>query len=299
MNDIRTKEQIAMRVSIVTLIINTILAAFKLLAGILGHSSAMVSDSVHTFSDGVSTIIVMIGIRVSCREPDHKHQYGYERYECVAAILLAGMLGIAGLSIGYSGLQAVMNMQTHTIAMPTLLPLIAALISIAVKEGMYRYTIAAAKRIQSGALRADAWHHRSDAISSIGSFVGIMGARMGFPILDPLASIFISLFILKTAYDVFVDAIRKMTDTAADDETVDTIKDIVLSYPGILGIDTLYTRVFADRIFVDIDVYADPDISLHTAEELSKGLCGKMCKGVPSIKRGHVHILPDTVQIPQ
>ncbi|MDL2317748.1 cation diffusion facilitator family transporter [Eubacteriales bacterium OttesenSCG-928-A19] len=296
--DMRSKEQIAMRVSVVTLIINTLLALFKLLAGILGHSSAMVSDAIHTFSDGVSTIIVMIGIRVSCREPDHRHQYGYERYECVAAILLAGMLGIAGFSIGYSGLQAVMNMQAHTIAIPTLLPLIAALVSMGAKEGMYWYTITAAKRIESGALRADAWHHRSDAISSIGSFVGILGARLGFPILDPLASIFISLFILKTAYDVFMDAIRKMTDTAADEDTVNAIRGIVLSHPKVLGIDALYTRVFADRIFVDADVFASPDTSLHAAAEISQSLCTRMCEDVPSIKRGHIHVLPDRQGIP-
>lgn len=281
-----------MRVGIVTLIINTFLAIFKLLAGIIGHSSAMVSDAIHTFSDGISTIIVMIGIRVSCREPDQKHQYGYERYECVAAVLLAGILGIAGFTIGYDGLQTVLHMQEHTIAVPTLLPLLAALISIAVKEGMYRYTIIAARKIHSGALKADAWHHRSDAISSIGSFIGILGARLGFPILDPLASIFISLFILKTAYDVFMDAIRKMTDTAAEAETVDTIKDIVLSHPGVLGIDTLYTRVFADRIFVDIDVYASPESTLSTAETISSGLCERMYAEIPSIKRGHIQVLP-------
>lgn len=290
--EIREKEKIAMRVSAVTLVINTVLAAFKMMAGILGHSSAMVSDAVHTFSDGISTVIVMIGIRVSCREPDSTHQYGYERYECVAAILLAIMLGVAGVGIGYGGLQAVLNMKEHTIAVPTLLPLIAALVSIAVKEGMYWYTIVAAKKVQSSALKADAWHHRSDAISSVGSFVGILGARLGFPILDPLASIFISLFILKTAYDVFMDAIRKMTDTAADEKTVGTIKDILLSHSDVMGIDTLHTRVFADRIFVDADIYALAETTLDVAEGISLKLCEQMYEKVPSIKHSHVHSLP-------
>lgn len=112
------KEQTAMRVSSTTLVINILLAAFKLIAGVAGHSSAMVSDAVHTFSDGISTVIVMIGIRVSCREPDNRHQYGYERYECVAAILLAGLLLAAGFGIGYEGLQAVLHMDTHTISTP-------------------------------------------------------------------------------------------------------------------------------------------------------------------------------------
>lgn len=286
------KEQIAMRVSVATLAANTVLAVFKLLAGILGRSSAMVSDAVHTFSDGISTVIVMIGIRVSCREADSRHQYGYERYECVAAILLAGMLFAAGAGIGYSGVVAIINIGTHSIAVPTLLPLVASLVSIGAKEGMYRYTIKAARQIESGALKADAWHHRSDAISSVGSFVGIFGARMGLPILDPLASVFISLFILKTAYDVFMDAIRKMTDTAADAETVQAIREIVLAHPEVQGICTLHTRIFADRIFVDADIYVDGSTSLSAADGVARALCGELCTRVPSIKRSHVHVIP-------
>lgn len=288
----RQKEQIAMRVSVTTLIGNTLLAAFKLLAGVLGHSSAMVSDAVHTLSDGVSTIIVMVGIRVSCREADNRHQYGYERYECVAAILLAGILFAAGAGIGYSGLQTIFNMGSHTVAIPTMLPLVAAIVSMATKEGMYHYTIRAARRIGSGALKADAWHHRSDAISSVGSFIGILGARLGFPILDPLASVFISLFILKTAYDVFMDAVRKMTDTAADEDTVRDIQDAVLSHAGVLGVKALYTRLFADRIFVDVDIYVDGDASVTEADSISLAVCDTLSSRLPSIKRSRVHVIP-------
>lgn len=293
------KEQIAMRVSVVTLLANTVLAVFKLVAGLVGRSSAMVSDAIHTFSDGISTVIVMIGIRVSCRKSDDKHQYGYERYECVAAILLAGLLFAASLGTGFSGIQAMLNLDSHAIAIPTLLPLVAAVVSILGKEAMYRYTIAASRRINSGALKADAWHHRSDAISSIGSFVGIFGARLGFPILDPLASVFISLFILKTAYDVFMDAVRKMTDTAADAETVQAIEEIVLAHPDILGIGTLHTRLFADRIFVDADVYVDGAATLVAADGISRALCGQLCSRLPSIKRSRVQVLPAAGMVPR
>ena len=288
----REKEQIAMRVSVTTLVINSVLAVFKLLAGIFGRSGAMVSDAVHTFSDGVSTVIVMIGIRVSCRQPDKKHPYGYERYECVAAILLAGILFAAGFGIGYGGLQTILNMDEHTIAVPTLLPLVAALASMGTKEAMYRYTIRAARRIDSGALKADAWHHRSDAISSVGSFIGIFGARMGLPILDPIASMLISLFILKTAYDVFMDAIRKLTDTAADEETVKSIQSIVLANPNVLGIDNLYTRLFADRVFVDADIYVDESTPLAAANDISRAVCDELCSRLPRVKGSRVQVLP-------
>lgn len=132
----------------------------------------------------------------------------------------------------------------------------------------------------------------------MGSFIGIFGARLGFPILDPLASIFISLFILKTAYDVFIDAVRKMTDTAADADTVKAIEDIVLSHPGVLGIEALYTRLFADRIFVDADIYVDGAVSLHTADDIACTLCDALCSEFPTIKRSHVHVVPSKNPLP-
>ena len=223
----QTAEQTAMCVSRNSIIVNLILSIGKFIAGVAGNSAAMVSDAVHSASDVFSTVIVMIGVRISGKESDANHQYGHERLECVAAILLAVILAGTGLGIGYQGVLVILSGDHSHITVPTILPLAAALCSIAVKEGMYWYTIHAAVRIQSGALKADAWHHRSDALSSVGSFVGILGAKMGYPILDPIASVVICAFILKAAFDISRDAVGKMTDEACDDKMVEAIKGLV------------------------------------------------------------------------
>ena len=212
MREIGKEEQVAMKVSRNSIAVNLMLSLIKLIAGILGHSSAMISDAVHSASDVFSTVIVIIGVRISNRESDKNHPYGHERLENVASILLAVILAATGAGIGYNGIRTIISgTEGAGIVIPTALPLAAAVISIAVKEGMYWYTIRAAKEINSGALKADAWHHRSDALSSVGSFFGILGAKAGFPILDPLASVVICVFILKASYDIFMDSVGKMT----------------------------------------------------------------------------------------
>ncbi len=170
-------EKIAFRVSWVTIVGNVILSAFKLIAGIMGQSAAMVSDAVHSASDVISTVIVMIGVKLSGRKSDEAHPYGYERFECVAAILLAILLCATGFGIAYGGIQRIIAGDYGDLAIPGMLPLVAAIISIVVREAMYWYTRRAAKKVNSGALMADAWHHRSDALSSIGSFAGIFSTR--------------------------------------------------------------------------------------------------------------------------
>lgn len=205
------RQKFAIHVSLVTVAGNLLLSAFKLFAGIIAHSSAMVSDAAHSASDVLSTFIVMLGVKLSAKAPDKEHPYGHERMECVAAVILSFLLFTTGIGIGCSG---ILNLSHGTgyPAVPGMLALTAALISIFSKEVMYWYTRAAAKKIHSSALMADAWHHRSDALSSIGSLIGIAGARMGFAWMDPVAGIIICLFILKAAVNVFLDAVRRMTE---------------------------------------------------------------------------------------
>ncbi len=171
--------KLAMQVSRNTIIGNFVLTAFKLAAGILGHSSAMLSDAIHSASDVFSTLIVMVGIRISGKKADGNHNYGHERLEAVAAILLAVVLAATGVFIGYSGVRSILAANYGGLQVPGTLALIAAIVSIVVKEGMFWYTRQAADKIHSAALMADAWHHRSDALSSVGSLVGIAGAQLG------------------------------------------------------------------------------------------------------------------------
>ncbi|MDL2225213.1 cation diffusion facilitator family transporter [Eubacteriales bacterium OttesenSCG-928-M02] len=284
--------RLAMQVSRNTIVGNVLLAAIKLLAGIWGKSSAMLSDAIHTLSDVGSTVIVMVGIRISNKDSDAEHQYGHERLECVAAILLAVLLGITGIGIGYGGIQKLLPGNRTSLPVPGVIALIAALLSILAKEGMYWYTKNAAKKVDSSALMADAWHHRSDALSSIGSLLGIGAARMGFPIMDPIASLIICLLIVKAAYDIFRDAVSKLTDVACDDETVAAIEALALSQEGVLGVDSTLTRVFGNRIYVDIEICADGTLSLFEAHNIAERVHDTIESALPSIKHCMVHVNP-------
>ena len=196
-------QKVANKVSLITIIGNIVLSLLKLFAGIIAHSNAMISDAIHSASDVFSTFVVIIGIKVSSKSADKEHPYGHERLECEAAIILSLVLFITGLGIGLDALNNIMQGEYNNLQVPGMLALIAAIISIVSKEGMYWYTRHYAKKIDSSALMADAWHHRSDAISSVGALIGIAGARLGFPIMDSIASLVIFVFIVKAAYSIF------------------------------------------------------------------------------------------------
>ncbi len=287
-----TDEEIAIHVSKNSILVNLFLSLGKLLAGIMGKSSAMVSDAIHSASDVFSTVIVIIGVKISGRESDANHPYGHERLESVAALLLAMVLAGTGLAIGYSGLKVVCAGDASVIQVPTLLPLVAALASVVVKEAMYWYTVAAAKKIRSDALRADAWHHRSDALSSVGSFVGILGAKLGFPVLDPIASIIICGFILKAAFDIFRDAVGKLTDEACDVSMMDEMQSLVMSQSDVLAIDDLKTRMFGNKIYVDLEIQCDGSMTLEAAHQVAEQVHDQIEERFPDVKHCMVHVNP-------
>lgn len=272
---------------------NIFLSVFKLLAGIFAHSSAMVSDAVHSAADVLSTVVVIVGIKLSGRSSDKEHPYGHERFECVAAILLSVFLFVTGAGIGWDGVNRILSGASGELTTPGVLALIAPLVSIAVKEAMYWYTRRAAQKIDSGALMADAWHHRMDALSSVGSFLGILGARLGFPILDPAASVVICLFIVKAAYSIFRDAVGKMTDKSCDDATVEKIRDIILEQESIRGIDKMKTRLFGNKIYVDVEISIDAGLTLKEAHELSHEVHDAVEASFPKVKHCMVHVSPE------
>ena len=288
-------ERVAMRVSAVSIIANFALTVFKLSAGILAHSGAIISDAIHSASDVFSTIVVIIGIRISRKESDKNHPYGHERLECVAAIVLATILAFTGLGIGYSALRQIAGGDYANLTVPGRLALVAAAVSILVKEAMYQYTRINARRIDSGALMADAWHHRSDALSSVGALIGIGGARLGFPILDPVASVVICVFIEKAAYESFMDAVDKMVDKACDEETEAALRECAATQEGVLGVDLLHTRVFGNKIYVDIEICADGEETLRRAHETAERVHDSIEKNFPKVKHIMVHVNPGEV----
>ena len=288
-------ERVAMRVSAVSIIANFALTIFKLSAGILAHSGAIISDAIHSASDVFSTIVVIIGIRISRKESDKNHPYGHERLECVAAIVLATILAFTGLGIGYSALRQIAGGDYANLTVPGRLALVAAAVSILVKEAMYQYTRINARRIDSGALMADAWHHRSDALPSVGALIGIGGARLGFPILDPVASVVICVFIEKAAYEIFMDAVDKMVDKACDEETEAALRECAATQEGVLGVDLLHTRVFGNKIYVDIEICADGEETLRRAHETAERVHDSIEKNFPKVKHIMVHVNPGEV----
>lgn len=285
-------EKIAVKTAVVTIICNLVLTVFKFVAGFLGHSLAMVSDAIHSASDVFSTVIVIIGIKISAKAADKDHEFGHERYECVAAILLAVLLFATGCGIGYSGIMKIVDGSYKTARLPDYLAMSAAIVSIVVKEAMFWYTWAAAKKTNSGALKADAWHHRSDALSSVGSLVGIVGAMCGVPVLDCVAAIVICLLILKAAISIFIDAVNKMTDKACDFKTEEEIKQFVSTCDGVKNVDKLMTRLFGNRIYVIVEIACDENLLLKDAHGIAETVHDGVEKNFPLVKHVTVHVNP-------
>lgn len=288
-----TGAKLAMQISTASIAVNLFLSLLKLIAGIAAHSGAMISDAVHSASDVFSTVVVMIGVTLSEKKPDKEHPYGHERMECVASILLAVILAATGIGIGWKGIQKITAAEPESFEAPGLLALIAAVVSIVVKEVMFQYTKHAARKINSGALMADAWHHRSDALSSVGAFAGILGARLGYPILDPVASVVICAFIEKAAFDIFRDAIDKMVDKSCTDETVEEMRRVILSTPGVIGIDDIKTRLFGSKIYVEVEILMESSKTLVEAHDTAEQVHDTIELEFPAVKHCMVHVNPD------
>ena len=284
--------RVANRVSFITIAENAVLTIFKLLAGIIAHSNAMISDAIHSASDVFSTIVVIIGVRLAAKDSDKEHPYGHERLECVAAIVLAMVLFLTGLEIGAQAVKDIISGNYGELEVPGMLALIAAVVSIVTKEIMYWYTRYYAQRIDSSALMADAWHHRSDALSSIGALIGIGGAMLGFPVMDSIASLVIFVFIAKAAYDIFRDAMEKMVDHSCDEVTEKEIYDLVLGHREVLGIDLLQTRIFGNKIYVDVEIRVNGQYTLMEAHNIAEEVHQNIEQDFPKVKHVMVHVNP-------
>ena len=288
--------EIAMEVSQKSLAVNIILSVLKFIAGVVANSGAMISDAIHSASDVFSTFIVMIGVKLSAKKEDEDHPYGHERLECVAAIILAVMLFLTGLFIGYESLQKIMYAANEDLPTPGTLAVAAAVVSIITKEAMFWYTRHYAKMINSDALMADAWHHHSDALSSVGAFIGIVGARMGLPVLDPVAGLFICLFIVKAAFDIFKDAVEKMVDHNADEEFENALREKILSYAEVHSIDLMKTREFGNRVYIELEISVDGQLSLIDAHEIAEKIHDDIEKNFSQVKHVMIHLNPFLVE---
>jgi len=272
---------------------NILLAGGKLLAGIYGHSAALVADAVHSASDVLSTLVVIIGLHIARKPSDKQHRYGHGKYESLAALFLAIGLMYTGLRLGYNGITALAGGSYKSFVIPGISALIAAAVSIAVKEAMYHITIRVGRKERSQGLIADAWHHRSDALSSVGSLIGVGFARMGYPIADSIACIVISVFIVKSAFDIMKDSVDSLTDSACSPEDEETLRGIALAVPGVRGIDDLKTRRFGSGCYVDLEILVDGSLSLKHGHEIAEQVHDELESKAPYILHCMVHVNPD------
>ncbi len=283
-------EKIAIKVSVIGIIGNALLSLLKIIAGFIGKSQAMISDAIHSLSDVLSTFVVIIGVKMANKDEDDDHPYGHEKMESIASLILAVMLFVTAIGIGYTGIMSLIH--HDDLKVPGLIALIAAIVSIIVKEIMFQYTKYHAKKIKSDALLADAWHHRSDSLSSIGSLLGIGASMLGYPIFDAIASIIICLFIMKVSLNIFKSSVDKIVDKSCDEETLDEIRVIILSNKNVLGIDSLKTRIFGNKIYVDVEISLSKDLTFVKAHRISENIHDNLEKKIPDIKHCMVHANP-------
>jgi len=284
--------KVAMRVSGNTLAINVFLSVLKLIVGFVANSTALIAEAANSVSDVLSTLVVMVGVKLAGKRSDKDHPYGHERMESAAAIILSTLVFATGLMIGYRGVLQIIAGTVGEIDIPGGIALVAIVITMVVKESLYWYTRAAAKKTDSSILKAFAWDHRSDVLSATGAFIGILGARIGLPILDPIAGVIICLLILKVAVSIFMDAMKKMTDTSCDDEFIEQVVAVALEQNDVLGVDGIRTRLFGDRIYVDIEISADGLSTLNKAHDIAQCVHDAIEERFEKVKHCMVHVNP-------
>lgn len=280
------------RMSLVSLVGNSVLATFKFFAGFLGHSQAMISDAVHSLSDVFSTFVAIIGVKMANKKADKTHPYGYDRLECAFSLLLCAILFMVGCMIGYSGLSNILGITSSPTIVPSTIALVAAIVSIIVKEAMFHYTKHYAQLINSSVFMADAWHHRSDALSSVGALIGIGGSMLGFPLLEPLASLCICVCILKAAIDIGRDALVKMLDTSCQEDFEQQIAKFIMAQEGVLGLDVLHTRMFGNKVYVDAEIAVDGKLTLTCAHAIAHQVHDGVESKFTSVKHIMIHVNP-------
>lgn len=271
---------------------NIILVIFKLYAGVAGKSGAMVSDAVHSLSDVMATFVAYLGMRISKKEPDSDHPYGHDRFECLASLILGLILFATGIGIGSTGIKTIVAGNYSQLEAPAVIAVMAAIVSIVTKEAMFWYTRFYAKKINSSVFMADAWHHRSDAFSSVGSLAGIVCARLGYPVMDSIACVIICICILKVAFDILRDSVDKMLDTSCGKEWEENMKEFIINQPGVEGVDLIQSRKFGDRIYLDVEISVDGNLTLTQAHGIAQEVHDRVEAVDAKIKHVMIHENP-------
>jgi cation diffusion facilitator family transporter len=276
--------------------VNLILSLGKILTGIFGRSAAMLADGIHSLSDFLTDLIVIIFIKISSKAKDEDHHYGHGKFETLATLLVSVMLIIVGVGILYKGIKDIIASINGTVLeAPSYWAIIAAVASIAVKEWLYRITVIIGKKIGSEAVIANAWHHRSDAFSSIGTLIGISGAFFlgsKWRILDPLASIVVSFFIVKVGYDLLKPALQELLERALPKDIEERIGEIISLTPGVIKFHNLKTRKSGNTYIIDVHIKVDPAITVVEAHDISTEVEKGLRENYGDTTQTSIHIEP-------
>lgn len=279
-------------------VVNVVLLVFKFVAGILGHSAAMVADAVHSLSDFVTDVIVLVFVRISSKPEDKSHDYGHGKYETLAMTIIGMALLVVAIGIVYSGIEKIMVWARGGILeAPGMLALWAALLSIVMKECVYRYSMVKAKELNSQALEANAWHHRSDALSSIGTAIGIGGAILlgqRWTVLDPVASVIVGLFIVKVAIYLLRDGIGDLMEHSLPDEVEDEMLRLAASVEGVTNPHDLRTRRIGNHYAIELHILMDGDIPLREAHDKASEVEKLLKRQYGDATHVVVHVEPTT-----
>ncbi len=248
------------KVSLVSIIGNIVLTVVKVVIGYFSGSTALIADAFHSASDLFGTVVLLQGLKIAHIPPDESHPYGHHKAEPVTAKILAIILIVTALGIGYEAIKILLS---GNIAAPKFTAIYVAILSILAKEGLYHYSVRIGRKIKSSAVIADAWHHRSDAFSSVATLIGISGAIFGYPFMDPIAGIIVSLLILRTAFSIYLEAIKGLMDASPDKETLETIKKAAAKAQGVEEVQDVKVRQYGSKYMVDMKICVDPSITVE------------------------------------
>ena len=280
----------ANKVTLLSIIWNIILTIIKILAGIFGRSSSMIADAMHSASDIISSIGVLIGNKISKTPDDKDHNYGHEKAETLVSFLLSILLIYVSIKIGFQGIKSLFNLDQ--VQIPTFLPLIVSFISIAIKEYQYRITIKVANKINSPSLKADAWHHRSDALSSVAAFIGIGGSLLGFKALDPIAAIAVAFFVAKVGFDILKDSTNELMDYSISEEEETKVIDIAKNTEGVMHLGELKSRKHGAMAYLDLTICVNKNLTVFEGHDIATNLEKCLLERMDFIKGITVHVEP-------
>lgn len=285
------------RITLTGSVVNALLTAFKFFAGIVGHSSAMIADAVHSLSDFVTDIIVILFVRIAGKPQDADHDYGHGKYETLAAAIVGIMLGLVGIGLLYDGTSMTWSIlsEGNIPDAPNAWALTAAILSIVFKEGLFHYTNIYARRLDSSALRANAWHHRSDAITSIAALIGISGAMLLGPqwrVLDPIAAMIVSIFIIKAAVNLIKPSVDELLEKSLPAEDKERITAIITSTPGVTRIHHLRTRRIGNAAAIEVHIKMPGNISLRDAHDVATEVERRLKEAYDANAHTAIHMEP-------